>query len=130
MKHTPLKRKTPLRRTSRLRASGKSAYRQRPRDMAYIVWVWRQPCCARLLPNPSPCGGHVEADHAGRRGMGRKAPDETCIPLCRQHHRERGSFSGMFRDYDQATMRAWLASMVRKFQHEYAQACKATGDGR
>lgn len=28
----------------------------------------------------------VEAHHAGQRGLGKRAHDRTCIPLCRDHH--------------------------------------------
>lgn len=32
----------------------------------------------------------VDAAHTGRNGgMGLKAPDRTCVPLCRSHHDER-----------------------------------------
>ena len=28
-----------------------------------------------------------EAAHTGPRGLGTKSPDESCIPLCSEHHR-------------------------------------------
>ena len=31
----------------------------------------------------------MEAAHTGRRGLGQKAPDEQCIPLCPDDHRHR-----------------------------------------
>lgn len=116
MKRTPLIRKTPMRRRARMAAGAKSAYRLRPRDFAYMAWVRRQPCCARDLGG---CSGRVEADHAGSRGLGRKADDDTCIPLCHAHHVQRGSFSGPFRTWDQVQMRGWLTSMVDVHQTRF-----------
>ncbi|MGL5361680.1 MAG: hypothetical protein ACRDBH_02285, partial [Bosea sp. (in: a-proteobacteria)] len=31
--------------------------------------------------------GRIHAHHAGPRGLGQKAHDETCIALCEKHHR-------------------------------------------
>lgn len=106
-----IRRKTPMKRSWIRRAASTSKYRSRARDLDYMKWVKRQPCAARLL-DPDGCYGHVEADHAGRRGYGQKADDRTCIPLCSTHHELRGSFHGVFRDWDQARMRAWLAETV------------------
>ena len=110
---TPLRSRTPLQRSRlrrktplRSRPRNPSKYRSRERDTEYMLWVRRQPCAARALdPN---CDGHVQADHAGRRSIGRKADDRSCIPLCQKHHTQRASFHGVFRSWSQATMRAWL----------------------
>lgn len=118
MKRTPLKRKTALRRSPMRRSRKPTKYRARPRDVEYMVWVRRQTCCASYL---GVCRGPVEADHAGRRGVGRKADDTTCIPLCRYHHRCRGSFSGVFRVWDKARMRNWLDAMIKWYQIRWRQ---------
>lgn len=124
MKRTPLKRKTPLRR-KRPRATVKprSKYKRRERDVTYMMWVKRQPCAAhRLVPDlceACACYGEVQADHAGRRGMGQKADDRTCIPLCRRHHDCRSSFSGPFKGWTQDQMRAWIADTVRDTRAAY-----------
>ena len=60
------------------------------------------------------CSGPVEADHADRRGAGRKAHDSTCIPLCRYHHQA----SRFPRAWTQDQRRAWLHAAV-----VYTQAC-------
>jgi hypothetical protein len=60
------------------------------------------------------CTGPVEADHAGSRGIGPKAHDSTCIPLCSYHHRA----SRFPRSWPQAQRRAWLLAAVT-----YTQAC-------
>jgi hypothetical protein len=77
-----------------------------------MLWVKRQPCLMRGIWGR--CEGRVEADHAGRRGAGRKAHDSTCIPLCRYHH---GS-SRFPRSWPQAQRRAWLHAAI-----VYTQAC-------
>ncbi len=125
MRRTPLKRTTPLRRKTWMQSRGDTKYRRRPRDLEYMRWIKHQPCCAAgMMSHKSPCDGPVEADHAGRRGMRQKADDRTCIPLCRKHHRERGSFSGGFRDWDQNGMRLWLNAMVTRHQVRYEEwAC-------
>ena len=104
MKRSPLKRKTALRSKARLQSvtprseaekklakstlkrSGRLAPRsrknkKRPRNIPYMLWVKTLPCAV--------CGRNgAEAAHTGRRGLGQKAPDEQCIPLCPRHHRD------------------------------------------
>lgn len=137
---TPLRRTTPLRRRKRWQsvphvdprlasigvrtlvdfpsegkliagAKRRSAYRRRPRDLAYMAWIRRLPCVVRALPpDPhrlTPCGGAVEADHLGERALSRKADDRTCAPMCSQHHRERTDHSGAFRDLVREELRIW-----------------------
>jgi hypothetical protein len=118
MKRTPLRRGAPLRRGVGIRAFRSTKRRRRPPINDYVRWVWCQPCCARDIAT-TPCYERVEADHAGRRGYGQKASHDTCIPLCRNHHRERGTFSGTFKMWDQAMMRAWLERMVARHQSAY-----------
>jgi hypothetical protein len=107
-----LRRLTPLRRSAFKRSGHRSKYRRRLRAIPFMLWVKRQPCSARFLDCNSPCIGRVEADHAGRRGIGQKASDYTCVPLCSKHHAERTNFSGVFKSWDQARMRFWLAQRI------------------
>lgn len=92
---------------------------ERERDPGYMDKVRALPCCARHLGS---CFGAVEADHAGARPAGRKASDGTCIPLCRSHHRQRTDFTGDFRDFDQARMRAFLVAAIAHTQTVVAQS--------
>lgn len=142
MKRTPLRRRTPLRsraaprraRPARAATPGaalqghlngpvpmpppagerpeRSRYRGRERHVDYMLWVKRQPCLMRGVWGT--CSGRVEADHAGRRGAGRKAHDSTCIPLCHCHHQA----SRFPRAWTQDQRRAWLRAAV-----VYTQAC-------
>lgn len=53
-------------------------------DRPYVLWVKHQPC---LLAGSGGCDGPVHAHHAGERGLGQKAGDDTCVPLCMLHHK-------------------------------------------
>jgi len=77
-----------------------------------MLWVKTRPCL--MLGVWGTCEGAVEADHAGQRGVGRKAHDSTCIPLCRYHH----GASRFPRSWPQAQRRAWLHAAI-----VYTQAC-------
>ncbi len=121
MKRTPLKRKTPMRRAPfRGKASGKSSYRRRERDLVYMAWVLTQPCLLRSVADAGPCYGRVQADHAGARALGKKAPDNTCIPLCLKHHHDRTVYVGYFKDHDAKAMRAWCDWQVAIVQVGFA----------
>ena len=74
-----------------------------------MLWVKSLGCAAHALGG---CAGPIEADHAGRRGLGRKADDDTCIPLCQLHHHDRHAFAGVFRTWNQPMMRAFLERAI------------------
>lgn len=65
---------------------------------------------------PTTCTGVVEADHMGQRGLGQKADDRTCAPLCTGHHRERTDHSGSFRTLNREEARAWKERQVLRTQ--------------
>jgi hypothetical protein len=48
----------------------------------YRAWIRQQECCV--------CGstGNVDPAHIGPHGYWQKAPDTSCVPLCRKHHEE------------------------------------------
>ncbi len=140
MKRTLLRRKTPLR-SNVLRVEGrrfvlssalhsgrsptrsKTKHARRLRAPEYMAWVKTLLCYVRAIAaidfpgtdRITPCGGPVEADHAGSKmteGDGTRAYDATCIPMCCRHHRERHDFSGTFRAFDQAMMRTFLSAAI------------------
>jgi hypothetical protein len=106
-------RRTPLRRSRFMRTTRRSKYRRRLRDIPYMLAVKKLKCAARDL---GQCYGVVEADHAGRRGIGQKCPDNETIPLCTRHHQHRTGFTGVFKHWNQARMREWLAFQIRVTQ--------------
>jgi hypothetical protein len=121
----------PLRRLQRLRArSITNSYRRRTRDFNFMGFVKTRPCIVRelapflFLSTPeqasrfkaTPCSGVVEADHAGARGIGQKADDRTCIPLCSSHHSQRTNHTGVFWLMTQHELRAWRARAIELTQ--------------
>lgn len=152
MKRTPLRRKTRLRPRSRTK---KYRRRERDLDfmglvrrLPCIVQAWA--VLRRLLVLqraadfdgaaralhladvylstrlPTCCEGHVQADHAGVRGLGQKADDSTCIPLCRKHHRERTDYAETFYDWDGADMRVWCDWAIEKTRADVDSIRKQT----
>ncbi len=128
---TPLKRKTPLRSRSRTKK-----YRRRERDLGHMAIVRRLPCIVRFIGSftfPPPhqwpmmyssvitlCTGRVQADHAGTRALSQKAPDDTTIPMCRNHHGERTDYRGTFKNWDAAMMRTFNDWAIEKTRRDVA----------
>lgn len=112
MRRSPLPpRRTWLKRSPLRRGQRRSAYATRPRDLAYLAWVRTLPCRLAALGD---CRGPVEADHAGRRGLGQRAPDETCIALCARHHADRHDVRGWWRGRAQRPiLDVWIAETQR-----------------
>ena len=108
-----LRRRTPLRRTRFGRSSRKSKYKLRIRHTDHMMAVKKLPCCARHL---GTCGGPIEVDHVGPRGMSQKSDDRLVISICRQHHVDRTNFCGVFRSYDQRSMREFVARALVETQ--------------
>lgn len=108
MKRTPLKRKTWLRAKSKTKK-----YALRARHFDWMLAVKLMPCCLWFL---GCCDGEVEADHAGDRGLGEKSHDNTTIPLCTRHHRERTDMTGYFASFDRHRMREWRHERVDETQ--------------
>lgn len=103
-----------------------SAIGGRRRDPDYVAWVKTLPCAvADEIGLDWHCEGGIEADHMGRRPLGRKADDDTCVPLCSLHHRQRTDFSGRFRTWGHDEMRAWLDVKVELYQARYRRWCEA-----
>lgn len=128
-----LTRKTPLRRKAWLRPRSRtSKYRRRERDVPFMKWVKRQPCAVRAdPPDPdrmTPCTGRVEADHLGERGLGQKASDDTCAPLCSQHHRERTDHAGAFFNLTRDQLRLWRARALHRTTVAWAMRSQGERD--
>lgn len=83
--------------------------------MAFVRWCH----CALVADEKFPCAGRVEADHAGDRPKGKKAPDTTCIPLCHRHHRHRTDYVGHFKGWDARRMRAWCDGQISFYRTLY-----------
>lgn len=66
-----------------------------------------------------PCDGALHAHHAGERGYGQKAPDETCIPLCHKHHHAWHGCLGVFAGWTKDERRAWSERQIAWVQGQY-----------
>lgn len=98
----------------------RSRYAERRRLWVYMAWVRTQPCRLRDVAGAGQCYGGIEADHAGQKpGMGRKAPDSTCIPLCRRHHLDRTNNDGFFRSMSREERSRWRAQQIAATQATY-----------
>ena len=122
MKRSPMKRTGS---TSKKRKSPKrkTKYAMRERDFDYMGWVKTLRCLLSGLDGAGPCSGVVEADHAGlNSSLSSKAPDDTCIPLCTGHHRDRHACTGFFRGLEKDWKREWRLEAIAKTQGEYDAA--------
>lgn len=83
---------------------------------AFLKFVRKLRCCAPGAP--STCQGWIEANHAGRRGVGQRAHDETAIPLCAKHHRFAGwtNHLGPFKGWTAEQRRAWADERIEEVQ--------------
>ncbi len=100
-----------------------TAHGERERDFAFMGWVKTQPCRLRELQDAAgACSGSgwSEADHAGARAGFRRADDDTCIPLCNRHHRDRTTRRGYFAGRDWDWMRGWCDAAIAETRAAYA----------
>lgn len=121
LRRTELKRKSPMKRTPMRKGSRKTKYAMRERDIDYMLWVKTLPCLLAGVDGAGPCTGVVEADHAGLRGMGQKAPDDTCIPLCSGHHLDRHACTGFFRGRPKEWKRDWRLCAIAETQAQHLE---------
>lgn len=72
----------------------------------YKQWLRGRPCyldghrnggCGLADPPRRTPVEAAHVDHGGDKGMGSKASDRFCIPLCQRHHDEQGGKIGPFK---------------------------------
>lgn len=86
-----------------------------------MLWI-KGLLCSVEEERPDPyhmatgCRGEVQADHMGARGLGQKANDRTCAPMCRLHHRERTDHGGSFKNLTRDQLRAWRTRAIARTQ--------------
>jgi hypothetical protein len=125
---TPIRRRKPLRTSIPIRRRRDRPRRGPRRDRAYRAFVRTLPCAAPGAP--AGCGGPIHPHHMGReRGLGQKADDRTCVPLCAHHHivswhGGHGPFAGWDRD----RRRAWGDELVARVQDQFHLHELAAGD--
>lgn len=107
-------KRTALKRTAMRPGKRKTKYARRERDIDYMLLVKGLRCFLAGVDGAGPCTGVTEADHAGERGLGQKAPDDTCIPLCSGHHLDRHACTGFFRGREKHWKREWRIDAIEK----------------
>jgi hypothetical protein len=96
----------------------------RVRDTAYMDFVRGLPCCSPM----HPLIGHasrIHAHHAGQRAAGRRANDDTCIPLCGWCHDCWHGAGGPFNGWDREQRRTWADARIAETQALYARRTEA-----
>jgi hypothetical protein len=89
-------------------------------DPEYITWVRQQACLARLLPGyAEPCVGAVQAHHAGKKGVGMRAHDDTAIPLCLRHHQNWHDANGVFKGWGKSQRSEWAESQIEAVRRRF-----------
>ena len=95
------------------------------RNPEYLRFVRRQPCCV--------CGRSwgVEAAHTGPHGLGQKAADESCIPLCGIHHRiGRDSYHNLgrvrFSEVHNLDIPAIILTLLFEVKSQWKDSCRST----
>lgn len=68
------------------------------------------------------CDGEIHAHHAGERGLGQKASDLTCIPLCQEHHRNWHDCDGPFADWSKEKRQEFAGAAIEYTQRTLAGA--------
>lgn len=119
------------------RPKHRSKYARRPREFDRMAWIRTQPCVIRTESaqwwatrgsammwrggdvSGDRCEGTIEAHHAGIRGVGQKALDDTVVPLCSHHHRDLTDRRGLFADWPPGTLKAWELGVVDHYQRRY-----------
>lgn len=112
-----LTRRSPLRARTRINPKRAKPRRGPQRHPGYLQWVRTLPCLAKPAGG---CHGRVQAHHAGERGLGQRADDLTCIPLCSQHHQDWHDAAGAFRGWSHIMRWAWAIKAVADTQKTHA----------
>ena len=112
---TPLRRRTPLRAKSRRKAARWAHLR----DPQYLAWVRSQPCVGREFP-AHECWGPIDASHTGRKPAAYvKAGDQTAIPKCRRLHIQWHAWSGPFKGWDAGWRALWATTHLNRLHEAY-----------
>ncbi|MDQ3276641.1 MAG: hypothetical protein M3Q39_16825 [Actinomycetota bacterium] len=117
-----LRRRTPLKRSPMRRKAKSTSYARRERDVPHMMLVKSLPCLLHGELGAGRCSGEVQADHAGLgRGLGQKADDRTCIPLCRTHHQHRTDSAGFFKSLTREERRHWIRVAIARTELAIAE---------
>lgn len=118
-----LTRRTPLRRTGRVRPRREDPRRSsRVENPHYLAWLRLQRCgVAVAFPaEASRCAGPTDPEHKREGvGMGQRASDVDAWGCCRLHHDERHDGRGVFAAMDRATLRQFINCQIGMYRAAY-----------
>lgn len=114
MKRTPLKRKTPMRRTRLQQKPPRKRSSAEGGDEVYLDWIRSLPCCV--------CGVRTSshAHHSTGAGMALKAPDREAMPLCPRCHRDFHDGKGFSDGWRREQRALWQELQVERCQRLYS----------
>ena len=115
MKRTPLKRKTPMRRTAMKRGPTKVRSAKEGGDPVYLDWIRSLDCCG--CNTKPPCHPH----HSTGAGMGLKSSDREAMPLCWRCHRDFHDGKGVFDGWGRDARRVWQELQVERALYLYGR---------
>lgn len=98
---------------------------ERVHDRLFLDFVRGLPCAMAALGR---CYGRTEADHVGPRPLGRKADDDSAVPLCSRCHASRHALSGVFSGWTREALTAWCEYQINKTRASYARWLEAGTD--
>lgn len=101
--------------------AGRGSFLKRAKlDPVFKAWVKTQRCRMHMQ-DPCVDGFGVDPHHAGKKpGMGMKADDGTCIPMCRKHHRAWHDLAPLFRRMSREQRDAWRERQIDFTQKGFA----------
>ena len=85
------------------------------RNKNYRLWCRRQRCAICVLVKVFPNMRRAEPAHTARNGMASKGPDSSCVPLCREHHRQYDADRKEFEKFYEVDMRQLAKEHYEKF---------------
>jgi hypothetical protein len=140
VKRSPLLRRTPLARSSKLvtaqplarlshlKRSTFKRKRRRPKSgdhPAYKAWVKTQACvvgghrCGRAEPHHI-----IDGRGAQRKGMGQTARDRDALPLCRAHHNEFHDGNGFCQGWSKEQRRVFQEQEIERLNKIWDDLCE------
>ena len=123
-----IERKTPLRRSGRIKVKPPRRLSRPGADRAYVAWLHTQECVGEGRFKHHICAwtrfnNPIEQSHArDMTGMGRKEPDRNSVPMCQILHRQWEERSLNFRGWTKEQRRVWMAERIVEANAAYELA--------
>ena len=113
-----IERKTPLRRSGRIKVKPPRRLSRPGADRDYVAWLHNQPCIGEEQFRSHNCEttrwcNPIEQSHdRNMTGLGRKEPDRNSVPMCRVLHRQWEENRVNFAGWSKEKRHAWMAERI------------------